>query len=109
MSSEGAAKWRERLEQRRESGQSVRKWCEGNGIAYGRYKYWERKLKRGPEDREEGEVRFVEVIQTRKKRAEPEEAPYAYRIQVRDVYIEVGISADPERLGRIVERLRDPC
>ena len=66
MKSEGSGKWRERLEQRRESGQSVRKWCEGNGIAYGTYKYWERKLTRGREDGTEEEVRFVEVIQTAK-------------------------------------------
>ena len=109
MRSEGSAKWRERLEQRKESGQSVRKWCEGNGIAYGTYKYWERKLKRETEDGAEGEVRFVEVIQRAKMQSEPEEARYAYRIQVRDVYIEVGLSADPEQLGRIVERLRNPC
>ena len=85
MKREGSAKWRERLEQQRESGQSVRKWCEGNGIAYGTYKYWERKLTRGREDGTDEEVRFVEVIQTAKKRAEPEETRYAYRIQVRDV------------------------
>ena len=109
MRSEGPAQWRERLEQRRESGQSVRKWCEGIGIAYGTYKYWERKLTRGTEESTEGEVSFVEVIQTAKKRTEPEEAPYAYRIQVKDLYIEVGLSADPEQLGRIVERLRNPC
>ena len=51
----------------------------------------------------------MEVIQTAKMQSEPEEARYAYRIQVRDVYIEVGLSADPEQLGRIVERLRNPC
>ncbi len=46
--------WRDRINQQASSGQSIRVWCEQNGIKEGQYYSWKARLfpkpKRGPED-----------------------------------------------------------
>ena len=69
--------WRERVQERRSSGQSVKEWCAGHGISTATYYRWERKVlgrtkstlavveeNKGTED----EAKFVELRSAERNR-----------------------------------------
>ena len=86
--------WAGVMRERNESGNSVRKWCQENGISEKTYYYWQRKL------REAACEQRTEVYETRKTSLVP--AGFA-EVEVRNITKE---SSMPESPGRLIAEVR---
>jgi hypothetical protein len=88
--------WAEQLAAQAGSGLTVRSWCIREGVCYGSFLQWRRRL--GAAAAMEGPLSFVQVLPAEAKAS-------TVRVRVGSAWIEVTAGFDPGLLRRVVEAL----
>ena len=101
-------KWRDRIEECRQSGLSIKIWCLQNEVKDSAYYYWVRRFK-SMEQQEAGENKFAEVIIPPGSRSiTKERQPMRSKISLSLGAYSIGIEDDfnPETLAELVKVLQ---
>lgn len=105
--------WAGAMQERKESGLSIRRWCGENGISEKTYYYWQRKLRENVCERLEQETgtSLVAAAPTFAQVSMKEETAAASRISIRfgEAEVEIEGNASPEVVERILRVLRGTC
>jgi hypothetical protein len=99
--------WIARLTAYKQSGQTMKVWCNAQGVTLDQLKYWLRKLKSEDGGSESPPAAsFVPLVLSESSHA-PTSA--SLRLHVGDVHIDVNVGFDPRLLRDVVAALRTPC
>ena len=106
-------RWAQVMRERSESGESVRAWCETNGINEKTFYYWQRKLRQAACDQineQEGSLQKIGLIPagwaqvTAKKPAEE-----TLTIEIGRIRIKAGQNTDMDLLAKVCQALVPSC
>ena len=106
------AEWKEKVGACRSSGQTVRNWCQEQGIAIKTYYYWEKKVlqEAGAQAAELEEIgnRFVEVpALPERAEAGGREPALAAKLRIKSGELEIYAGAEAATVEMLVRVLRD--
>lgn len=115
------AQWAEKLREQKASGQSIRQWCEANGIKRQRYFYWQRKIRMAasehlPEIQGDGMETGLSVpsgfaqVQLAAPAVQPQtDMSEQVQLEFGEVQLTVGSGYPVEQLARLVRELAGRC
>lgn len=115
------AQWVERIREQKASGQSIRQWCEANGINGQQYFYWQRKIRLSASEHLPGIQRedmqrslsvpsgFAQVQLAAPAVLPPSAESNQLQIEVGGVRLAAGSGYPAEQLARLVRELAGTC
>ena len=98
------AKWRQLIEAKEQSGQSVSEFCEAEGVSRSVYSYWRQKLKN--EECAEAVEDIVPSGWTRLESSEDVLIEAALTIEINGCFVNVTDATEPELLTKVCRTLK---
>lgn len=99
--------WIMRIAAYKQSGETMRVWCDKEGVTLDQLKYWLKKLK--SQTGESGSSTPAAFVPLVCRETQPAPTSAALRLQVGVVQIEVNAGFDPKLLGDVVAALKPSC
>ena len=95
------SEWTQRIEERKNSGISVKNWCRENGVSEKTYYYWQRRIFRGAQG--DSSPEFAELHGSGFR------APTVASLEMAGVSVQVYAGADEQTLHALFRALSSPC
>jgi len=103
--------WQAVIKRRRASGESIRTYCQNNGIKEASYYYWLKKIRKTAMEEKDGATTFVPVtLDAISEGSAPPAAPTAgIVIQTREATITIRDGASPETIQAVLKVMTASC
>jgi hypothetical protein len=105
--SENEQKWRELIQQRKDSGLSIKDWCNQNKVTFSTFKYWDNRLKKTDKDN----IDWVKLrlIQEENNTPVAKPAPEPLILSIKNISISIPVSFDKKTLTELLSVLQEIC
>lgn len=107
---ESLSYWEKKINERHQSGMTIKDWCQKNGVTKNQYFYWNHRIRKSQNPENNGEVIFADVSQllaSSSDAGQRSESFPDFQIHLNSIQVTVPSNFNPDALAGLLKVLKE--